>query len=88
MTYRLEFHERALTEWKALDASVRQRLKDKLTERLAEPRIPSARIARNRYKIKIKAPGFRLVYVVEGDVIRVLAVGPRDRIYAAVASRE
>ena len=87
MTYRLQFHEKALAEWRGLDSAVRGRLKAKLAERLEQPHVPSAQIGNGRYKIKIKAPGFRLVYEVQADCVLVLGVGPRDRIYSAVKIR-
>lgn len=45
MTFKLAFHEKALKEWKALDAAVRERLKRKLEERLAEPRVEGDRLS-------------------------------------------
>lgn len=83
MTYSLEFHEKALKEWKALDASVRDRLKRKLAERLEDPRVEADRLSgqRDRYRIKLKSPGIRLVYEVADDVLTicVLAVDKRER---------
>lgn len=83
MTYRLSFHEKALREFRALDAAVRDRLKRKLGERLEHPRVEADRLSgqRNRYKIKLKSPGLRLVYEVVDDQITVfvLAVDKRER---------
>ncbi len=83
MTYDLDFHEKALKEWKALDAAVRERLKRKLAERLDNPRVEADRLSgeRDRYKIKLKSPGIRLVYEVvdEALVVCVLAVDKRER---------
>lgn len=83
MTYSLEFHEKALKEFKALDAAVRERLKTKLAERLENPRVPADRLSGepDRYKIKLKSPGIRLVYQVVDDVliVFVLAVDKRER---------
>ncbi|TNC49384.1 type II toxin-antitoxin system RelE/ParE family toxin [Rubellimicrobium rubrum] len=88
MTYSLEFHEKALKEWKKLDRAVQLRLKEKLRERLEQPVVPSARLngSRNRYKIKLKDPGIRLVYEVVEDrlVVCVMAVGKRERSEAYV----
>lgn len=83
MTYSLEFHEKALKEFKALDAAVRKRLIRKLAERLENPRVDADRLSgqRDRYKIKLKTPGIRLVYEVRDGVLTVfvLAVGKRER---------
>ncbi|WP_353428910.1 type II toxin-antitoxin system RelE family toxin [Paracoccus denitrificans] len=83
MTYNLDFHEKALKEWKALGAAVRERLKRKLAERLENPRVEADRLSgeRDRYKIKLKSPGIRLVYQVVDDalVVCVLAVDKRER---------
>lgn len=65
----------------------------KLTERLANPRVPSAKLAGHpdRYKIKLKSVGYRLVYEVrDGElIVVVVAVGKRERnaVYKAAAKR-
>jgi mRNA interferase RelE/StbE len=83
MTFELQFHEKALKEWGALDAAVRARLKRKLKERLETPRVDADKLSghRDRYKIKLKSPGIRLVYEVVDDlvVVFVLAVDKRER---------
>ena len=52
------------------------------TERLVEPRVPPAKSAGHpdRYKIKLRSLGYRLVYKVRDDevVVLVVAVGWRD----------
>ena len=93
MSFSLFFHEKALREWHALDTALRQRLKAKLQERLAIPRVEADRLSgsRNRYKIKLMRPGVRVVYEVHDDslVVCVIAVGPREgsKVYKAAASR-
>ena len=83
MTYKLDFLVEALKDWKALDASTKVQFKKKLKERLANPHVPSARMSgtTNRYKIKLRAIGYRLVYEVIDDevVVIVVAVGKRER---------
>ena len=73
MSYELQFIEEAL----------RDHFKKKLAERLNEPRIPSAKLFGHpdRYKIKLRAIGYRLVYEVQDKrlVVLVIAVGKRDR---------
>ena len=93
MTYRLNFHPDALAEWRKLDATVSEQFKTKLAERLQHPRVPAARLAgqQDRYKIKLRSVGYRLVYEVRDAVLLVIvvAVGKRERnaVYRAAAKR-
>ncbi len=83
MTYELAFHPDALDEWQKLDGTIRTQFIKKLVERLAEPRVPSARLSGrpNRYKIKLRSIGYRLVYEVRDEalLVIVLALGRRDK---------
>lgn len=83
MSYKLEFKKSALKEWQKLAAPLQQQFKKKLVQRLENPHVPSAKLsgAENLYKIKLRQSGYRLVYLVEDDVIvvTVLAVGKRER---------
>jgi mRNA interferase RelE/StbE len=78
--YVLDFHPVALKEWQNLDNSIRQKFKAKLKERMQNPCILSAKIEKNRYKIKLRGVGYRLVYKVRDNelVIVVIAVGKRE----------
>ena len=93
MTYELLFHPDALDEWGKLDQSVREQFKKKLIERLDNPHVPASKLSgqKNRYKIKLKSAGYRLVYdVVESQlIVTVVAVGKRERnaVYKAAALR-
>ncbi|HNE25861.1 MAG TPA: type II toxin-antitoxin system RelE/ParE family toxin [Pseudomonadales bacterium] len=93
MTYKLEFKESALKEWKKLGHTVREQLKKKLAERLEYPHVPSAALsgAKNTYKIKLSQAGYRLVYSVQDKTITVtvIAIGKRNRneIYEIALSR-
>ncbi len=93
MSYKLDFYEDALKEWRKLDGTVREQFKAKLVERLENPRVPSAKLrdATDRYKIKLKSMGYRLVYeVVDKEiVVIVVAIGKRERsaVYKAAAKR-
>ena len=83
MNYKLSFHPDALAEWRKLDATVSQQFKKKLAERLQHPRVPAARLTghKDRYKIKLRSVGYRLVYEVRDTVLLVIvvAVGKRER---------
>ena len=93
MTYELLFHPDALDEWSKLDKPVREQFKKKLTERLHNPHISASKLSgqENRYKIKLRSMGYRLVYdVVDTQlIVTVVAVGKRERnaVYKAAASR-
>jgi mRNA interferase RelE/StbE len=93
MTYELGFHPDALSEWHKLDPSVREVFKKKLAERLLHPRVPASRLSGHpdRYKIKLRSAGYRLVYEVRDNalIVVVIAVGKRERnaIYRAAAGR-
>ncbi|MBK7024558.1 MAG: type II toxin-antitoxin system RelE/ParE family toxin [Sulfuritalea sp.] len=93
MNYELGFLEEALREWKKLDASLREQFKTKLAERLKNPRVPAAKLSghSDRYKIKLRSAGYRLVYEVRDRllIVIVVAVGKRERnaVYKAAAKR-
>lgn len=93
MTYELGFLEAALKEWKKLDSNTREQFKRKLAERCLNPRVPSAQLSgsRDRYKIKLRTAGYRLVYEVRDEqvIVVVIAVGKRDRseVYKTAARR-
>lgn len=93
MTYELGFLDEALKEWRALDNAVKAQFKKKLAERLENPRVPSAKLAGHpdRYKIKLRSFGYRLVYEVHDQqlIVVVVAVGKRERnaVYLAADKR-
>ena len=93
MTYELAFLDEALKEWRKLDSTTRDQFKAKLTERLQNPKIPSARLhgTKERYNIKLRNIGYRLVYQVRDQelLVVVVAVGKRERneVYKAAQRR-
>ena len=70
MPYNLSFKESALKEWGKLDRPIREQFKKKLTKRMERPRVEADRVSgmENAYKIKLRAVGLRLVYVVEEEI--------------------
>ena len=94
MSFELGFLDDALREWGKLDGGIREQFKKKLAERLIAPRVPSALLAgqRDRYKIKLRGVGYRLVYEVRDKqlIVVVVAVGKRERnaVYKAAARRQ
>lgn len=93
MVYSLAFKEDALKEWQALDNTIREQFKNKLAERLTNPHVPASKLSgqKNRYKIKLRNIGYRLVYEVRNSelVVIVVAIGKRERnaVYKAAAKR-
>lgn len=93
MSFELGFLDEALEEWRKLDGSVREQFKRKLAERLDAPRVPAAKLGGHpdRYKIKLRSVGHRLVYEVRDQqlIVLVIAVGRRDRnaVYRAAGAR-
>jgi mRNA interferase RelE/StbE len=94
MSYELAFLDQALKEWRKLDNATREQFKAKLAERLQNPKIPAARLhgAKERYKIKLRSAGYRLIYQVKDRelLVLVVAVGKRERndVYKAAAGRK
>ena len=93
MSYELGFLDEALSEWRKLDGSIREQFKNKLGERITNPRVPSAKLNGHpdRYKIKLRSSGYSLVYEVRDSqlIIVVVAVGKRERnaVYRAANKR-
>ncbi len=83
MSYKLEFHEAALKEWRKLGDTIRKQMKRKLAERLENPHAPGSALksSRSRYKVKLRNSGYRLVYEVQDErvVVQVITVGKRER---------
>jgi mRNA interferase RelE/StbE len=67
MPYNLAFKELALKEWGKLDRLTREQFKKKLSKRLEQPRVGADRVGglENAFKIKLRAVGLRMVYVVD-----------------------
>jgi mRNA interferase RelE/StbE len=83
MTYRLQFHEDAVKEWRKLDSSVRKQFEKKFVGVLQNPRVPANALSEMKdcYKIKLRKAGVRLVYEVEDATITVsvITIGKRDK---------
>ncbi|MBC7413463.1 MAG: type II toxin-antitoxin system RelE/ParE family toxin [Herminiimonas sp.] len=80
-------------EWHKLDNATREQFKNKLVQRLSNPRVPAAKMSghRDRYKIKLRNVGYRLADEIrDAEVIMVVvAVCKRERnaVYLAAAKR-
>ncbi|AMY71420.1 type II toxin-antitoxin system RelE family toxin [Frigidibacter mobilis] len=93
MSYELQFLPPALEEWRNLNEPTRLQFKKKLGKVLENPRVPKNKLrgAADRYKIKLRSLGYRLVYEVSATsaVVTVIAVGKRDKdlVYRAATKR-
>ena len=93
MTYRLIFLRQAQKEWDKLDKSIRDQFTKKLRQRLVYPKVAASRLRDmpDCYKIKLRSVGYRLVYQVRDEQIKVvvIAIGRRDRdeVYRAASNR-
>lgn len=92
MTFKLEFLPSALKEWEKLGHTIREQAKNKLRERLENPRVQADALhdLPGHYKIKLKASGYRVVYRVEDArvVVIVVSVGKRERGAAYTSARK
>lgn len=94
MNFELGFLDEALKEWKKLDNNTRDQFKKKLAERLINPRVPSSKLSgqKDRYKIKLRNIGYRLVYEVRDVelIVVVIAIGKRERnaVYKSAEKRK
>ncbi len=94
MSYKLKFLPSALKEWKKLAPPIQKQFKNKLKERLQNPRNKASQLRgfKDAYKIKLRSVGYRLVYEVNDKeiVIYIIAVGKRERglIYSKAESRK
>jgi mRNA interferase RelE/StbE len=81
MTYNLAFNESALKEWKKLGHTIREQFKNKLKERLQNPRVAASQLygRKDQYKIKLRGAGYRLVYKVEDETVTVTVIGVGKR---------
>ncbi len=93
MSYSLEFHPKALKEWKNLNHAIKLQFHKKLEKRLENPRVLKDKLSGydNVYKIKLKNIGYRLAYEVRDEeiVIFVITVGKREnnRVYDNLKAR-
>ncbi len=94
MIYKLKFLPSALKEWKKLAPPIQKQFKNKLKERMQNPRNKASQLRgfKDVYKIKLRSVGYRLVYEVNDSeiVIYVIAAGKRERgiVYNKAESRK
>jgi len=94
MNYKLKFLPSALKEWKKLAPPIQKQFKNKLKERIKNPRNKASKLRgfKDVYKIKLRSVGYRLVYEVNDKeiIVYVIAVGKRERgiIYSKAETRK
>jgi mRNA interferase RelE/StbE len=94
MSYKLKFLPSALKEWKKLAPPIQKQFKNKLKERMQNPRNKASQLRgfKDVYKIKLRSVGYRLVYEVNDNeiVIYIIAVGKRERglVYSKAEQRK
>lgn len=81
--YFLDFYPEAAADWKATDKSITAIFLKILKRRLIVPHIPGARLSGNLrgcYKISLNKSGYRLIYLVQDEELRVfiISVGKRE----------
>ncbi|QEY65168.1 type II toxin-antitoxin system RelE/ParE family toxin [Metapseudomonas lalkuanensis] len=86
MTYELEFLPSARKEWRKLGDTVREQFRKKLKERLQRQLIQGDALhgMPERFKIKLRTAGYRLVDRVEDQRITVVVIGVGKRAGGAV----
>jgi mRNA interferase RelE/StbE len=82
LTYRITFHNKALSEWNSLDKGVRIRLAKTLEKRQANPHVRSAALLADLsgcYVVRVSKTGHRVVYRVDEfeKVLKIVSVGKR-----------
>ena len=94
MSYKLKFLPSALKEWKKLAPPIQKQFKNKLKERMQNPRNKASQLRgfNDVYKIKLRSVGYRLIYEVNDSeiVIYVITVGKRERgiVYSKAETRK
>jgi mRNA interferase RelE/StbE len=77
------FRPKAAKAFKKLDPALQKQVARKLSERKTNPKVltDSVREIPGAYKIKLRASGFRLIYLVRDAqlVILILSIGKRER---------
>ncbi|WPD78029.1 type II toxin-antitoxin system RelE/ParE family toxin [Dickeya fangzhongdai] len=89
MSYKLEFEELALKEFKKLGAPVREQFIKKLKDVLQNPHLPANRLhgMTDCYKIKLRSAGYRLVYQMLEHEVVVLVLAVASQVYQAAKDR-
>ena len=82
-TYKVIFRPRAAKAFHKLSSSLKAQIARKLKQRVDNPKVEADRMRElpDGYRLKFRASGLRLVYIVEDAklVVLVLSVGHRER---------
>jgi mRNA interferase RelE/StbE len=81
-TYRVVFRKKAKKRFDKLDFAIQRQVARKLSERCGNPRVQPDALSGmpGCYKVKLRARGIRLVYMVRDSqlILLLLAVGSRE----------
>ena len=82
-TYRIEFRPAAARALRKLERQTQERLRTAIALLSADPRPPGARALRGRPGYRVPVGDYRLIYLVEDDVLLVVvvALGHRREVY-------
>lgn len=87
MSHRLTVHRGAVADLEALPEEVRRRMWERLRQVALNPRggVPLTGPLRGMRRVRVG--DYRAAYIVEGDTVRVLAVGHRNSFYKDLLRR-
>jgi mRNA interferase RelE/StbE len=82
VTYRVEFRPAAARELRKLDRSARDRIAKVIVLLAEEPRPPAAKMLTGDDAPRlwrVRTGDYRVIYIIEDDVLRVLVINVRHR---------
>ncbi|MDQ2845173.1 MAG: type II toxin-antitoxin system RelE/ParE family toxin [Actinomycetota bacterium] len=81
--YRIELRPAAVRALRKLDPQVRRRVQGAIAVLAQDPRAPGARALQGRPGLRVRVGGYRIIYMVEDDVLLVVVVrvGQRRDVY-------
>lgn len=81
--YRIELRPAAVRALRKLDPQVRPRIQGAIALLAQEPRPPAARALQGRPGLRVRLGDYRIIYIVDDDVLLVVVVtlGHRREVY-------
>jgi mRNA interferase RelE/StbE len=81
MTYQISYEKEALRELEELESSVSRRILDKIEKMSEEPSSCDVKKLKGSDYYRLRVGDYRVIFVFEGNIIKVLKVGHRQQIY-------
>lgn len=81
MTYQISYEKEALRELDELESSVSRRILDKIEKMSEEPSSCDVKKLKGSDYYRLRVGDYRVIFVFEGNIIKVLKVGHRQQIY-------